>query len=149
MNETTSQARVPSCPHCGSKEFFRSRRSGIKDWSLRHVLFQKAYRRATLQPFTIRCGAPDCDWGHKMYDLLGRRSVAALLFRVSQALLPETRSSGVGLHSFGPGKLVADAHQDIARLAFFGKSDANHTDGFGVKSSMWNSGLCARPPDVD
>ena len=47
MNETTSQAQVPSCPHCGSKEFFRSRRSGIKDWLLRHVLSQKAYRCAT------------------------------------------------------------------------------------------------------
>jgi hypothetical protein len=24
-----------------------------------------------LKPFTIRCGASDCDWGHKMHDLLG------------------------------------------------------------------------------
>ena len=71
MNENTSQAQVPSCPHCGSKEFFRSRRSGIKEWLLRHVLFQKDYRCAALRPFTIRCGAPDCDWGHKMHDLLG------------------------------------------------------------------------------
>ncbi len=44
MNETTSQAQVPSCPYCGSKEFFRSRRGGIKDWVLRRVLFHKAYR---------------------------------------------------------------------------------------------------------
>jgi hypothetical protein len=26
MRETTSQAQVPSCPHCGGKQFFRSKR---------------------------------------------------------------------------------------------------------------------------
>jgi DNA-directed RNA polymerase subunit RPC12/RpoP len=46
MNETTSQAQVPSCPHCGGKQFFRSRRIGVKDWFFRHVLFQNPYRCA-------------------------------------------------------------------------------------------------------
>src|SRR5260370_10863679 len=32
MNETTSKAQVPSCPYCDGKQFFRSRRSGLKDW---------------------------------------------------------------------------------------------------------------------
>ena len=31
--------------------------------------------------FVIRCGTPDCEWGHKMHDL-GPKSVAALLRRV-------------------------------------------------------------------
>ena len=47
MNETTSQTQVPSCPHCGGKHFFRSRRSGLKDWLLHHVLFQNPYRCAS------------------------------------------------------------------------------------------------------
>ncbi len=46
MNETTSQTQVPSCPHCGGKQFFRSRRIGVKDWFLRHVLFHNPYRCA-------------------------------------------------------------------------------------------------------
>jgi DNA-directed RNA polymerase subunit RPC12/RpoP len=46
MNETTSKAQVPSCPYCGGKQFFRSRRSGLKDWFLHHVLFQNPYRCA-------------------------------------------------------------------------------------------------------
>jgi DNA-directed RNA polymerase subunit RPC12/RpoP len=46
MSEPTSQASVPSCPYCGGKEFFRSRRSGLIDWFLYHVLFQNAYRCA-------------------------------------------------------------------------------------------------------
>jgi DNA-directed RNA polymerase subunit RPC12/RpoP len=46
MNETTSRADVPQCPHCGDKRFFRSRRRGVKDWFLRHVLFQSPYRCA-------------------------------------------------------------------------------------------------------
>ena len=47
MNETTSKGRVPSCPHCGSKEFFHSRKRGLKDWFLHHVLFQNPYRCGT------------------------------------------------------------------------------------------------------
>jgi len=46
MHETTSQAQVPSCPHCDGKQFFRSRRIGVKDWFLHHVLFQNPYRCA-------------------------------------------------------------------------------------------------------
>jgi DNA-directed RNA polymerase subunit RPC12/RpoP len=46
MHETTSQAQVPSCPHCGGKQFFRSRRIGVKDWFLHYVLFQNPYRCA-------------------------------------------------------------------------------------------------------
>ncbi len=46
MNETTSQAQVAQCPHCGGKQFFRSRRSGVKDWFLRYVLFRNPYRCA-------------------------------------------------------------------------------------------------------
>jgi hypothetical protein len=35
------------CPSCGELlEFFRSRRVGVKDWFLRHVLFQNPYRCA-------------------------------------------------------------------------------------------------------
>jgi DNA-directed RNA polymerase subunit RPC12/RpoP len=46
MNEVTSRDKGRSCPYCGGKQFFRSRRSGLKDWILRHVLFQKPYRCA-------------------------------------------------------------------------------------------------------
>ena len=46
MNETTSKAQVPSCPYCGGKQFFRSRRRGLLDWVLHNVLFQNAYRCA-------------------------------------------------------------------------------------------------------
>jgi DNA-directed RNA polymerase subunit RPC12/RpoP len=46
MNETTSRDKGPSCPYCGGKQFFHSRRSGLKDWILCHVLLQKPYRCA-------------------------------------------------------------------------------------------------------
>jgi len=47
MNETTFKTQLPSCPYCGGKQFYRSRRSGLKDWFLHHVLFQNPYRCAT------------------------------------------------------------------------------------------------------
>ena len=68
-----------------------------------------------MKQFVIRCGTPDCDWGHKMYDM-GLGSIGALLFLVSQALPPEARSSGVGhgaARAFGPGTLDAEAYQGI------------------------------------
>jgi hypothetical protein len=34
--------------------------------------------------------------------------------------------------AFGLGKLVADAHQDIAGLSFPREVEANHMDGFGI-----------------
>jgi DNA-directed RNA polymerase subunit RPC12/RpoP len=46
MNETTSSAQATRCPYCGSKQFYRSRRNGLKDWLLFHVLFQNPYRCA-------------------------------------------------------------------------------------------------------
>lgn len=44
MIETTSQASVPSCPHCGGMKFFRSRKNGLKDWFFHRVLFLNPYR---------------------------------------------------------------------------------------------------------
>jgi len=41
-----------------------------------------------MKPFVIRCGTPDCDWGHKMYDM-GEDQLGALLLGVSKALYPE------------------------------------------------------------
>jgi len=46
MRETTSQAQVPGCPHCGGKQFFRSKRSGVKDWFRHFMMFQNPYRCA-------------------------------------------------------------------------------------------------------
>jgi DNA-directed RNA polymerase subunit RPC12/RpoP len=46
MNEATSKAQVPGCPYCGGKQFFRSKRSSLKDWFLHYVLFQNPYRCA-------------------------------------------------------------------------------------------------------
>ena len=46
MNEVTSRDKGRGCPYCGGKQFFRSKRSGLKDWILRYVLFQKPYRCA-------------------------------------------------------------------------------------------------------
>src|SRR4029077_1754825 len=55
-------------------------------------------------------------------------STNPLLRGVSKALYAEARSSGVGhdaARAFRPGKLVADAYQNVAGSAFFGKSEAN------------------------
>ena len=46
MNETTSKPQVHGCPHCGGKQFFRSKRSGLKDWLHHYVLAQSPYRCA-------------------------------------------------------------------------------------------------------
>ena len=47
MKEITSKADVHGCPCCGGKQIFRSRRRGLKDWFLHHVLFHNPYRCAT------------------------------------------------------------------------------------------------------
>ena len=46
MNETTSNPQAIMCPYCGSKQFFRSRRNGLKDWLLHYLWFQNPYRCA-------------------------------------------------------------------------------------------------------
>jgi DNA-directed RNA polymerase subunit RPC12/RpoP len=46
MKETTSRTQTPNCPYCGGKQFFRSRRSGVKDWFRHVLLFQNPYRCA-------------------------------------------------------------------------------------------------------
>lgn len=64
MSETT-KAQVPGCPYCGGKQFFRSKRSGLKDWFLHHVLFQNPYRCADCDARFFRTGHVHHHGGHQ------------------------------------------------------------------------------------
>ena len=46
MHETTSHTQASSCPYCGGKQFFRSKRSGVKDWFRHFMMLQNPYRCA-------------------------------------------------------------------------------------------------------
>jgi DNA-directed RNA polymerase subunit RPC12/RpoP len=46
MHEATSHTQASSCPYCGGKQFFRSKRSGVKDWFRHFMMLQNPYRCA-------------------------------------------------------------------------------------------------------
>jgi hypothetical protein len=44
MDEPIIKNQSPLCPHCGGTATHRSRRRGLQEWALHHVLFKSPYR---------------------------------------------------------------------------------------------------------
>ena len=44
MSDPTPKTDKLTCPHCGGNTTYRSRRFGVREWLLHHVLVQSPYR---------------------------------------------------------------------------------------------------------
>ncbi len=68
MNGTPSMVTVLRRPYCNGKEFFRSRRRGLKDRLFHYVLFPNPYRCATCDGRLFRSSQkhlPRAQMGHQ------------------------------------------------------------------------------------
>ena len=44
MSEPIPSRYTPICPYCGGHSAYRTRRAGLKEWLLRHLLNRSPYR---------------------------------------------------------------------------------------------------------